>query len=395
MYFTVLCFITLSFFGCTEPFELKTETFEDILVIEATITDEFKRQEIKLSRTFPLESNEIVIEKNAKVIVEEGNQNRYNFTERSNGVYVSDTPFKAIEEVSYKLEITTQSGKQYSSREELLAPRAQINNLYAELETIEGQLGIQIYIDTNEDLGSAKFFRYEYDETYKIMAPNFTNFDVDTLNFSGSGEDIMYDVVFLPRLENQKVCYSSKQSNNILLTNTDDISENTIVKFPVRFISANNPILRERYSILVRQYVQSADASNFYKILKDLGSDESLLVDNQPGFVQGNIFSQQNFDEKVIGFFDISPVTSERIYFNYNNFNLDLPPYFFDCEFIELDYKITGPPEPNERLLLYQLMVIDGYKYVSDDDTVYTMVRSECGDCTTFASNIKPEFWID
>jgi len=390
LYFPMLCFIASIIFGCTEPFELKTETFEDILVVEATITDEFKRQEIKLSRTFPLDSNKIVLERNAKVIVEDSNQNKFNFTEESNGVYVSDIPFKAVEGFTYKLEITDLDNRQFNSREELLAPKAQVNNLFAELETIEGQLGVQVYINSNQDVGSAKFFRYEYDETYKIIVPFYSQFDAIV-----DGNSSNYVINLVPKTSDVKTCYSTNLSSRIIVTNTSNLSENTISKFPIRFIPANNPILRERYSILVRQYVQSAEANNFYKILKDLSSDESLLVDNQPGFIQGNVFSQQNLNEKVIGFFDVSPVTSKRIYFNYMDFEVETPPYIFECEFLELDYNVTGPLV-NEKLVLYGALTSSNeYKYVANNGSVYTIVNPECGDCTTFSSNIKPEFWID
>ena len=43
--------------SCTEPYAIQTNTFEDALVIEATITNEFKKQEIKISRTFTFEEN--------------------------------------------------------------------------------------------------------------------------------------------------------------------------------------------------------------------------------------------------------------------------------------------------------------------------------------------------
>ena len=41
-------------FGCTEPYVLQTSNFEEALVIEATLTNEFKKQQIKLSKTYRL-----------------------------------------------------------------------------------------------------------------------------------------------------------------------------------------------------------------------------------------------------------------------------------------------------------------------------------------------------
>lgn len=52
IFHTILVFIVSSLvLSCIEEYELKTESFEGLLVVEATITDEFKFQEIKLSKT--------------------------------------------------------------------------------------------------------------------------------------------------------------------------------------------------------------------------------------------------------------------------------------------------------------------------------------------------------
>ncbi|MFI1771948.1 DUF4249 domain-containing protein [Thalassobellus citreus] len=386
--FSLLGFCVL---GCTESFPLVTESFEDVLVVEATITDEFKYQEIKISRTYLLESDSQVIESNANVRIEDSNNNIYNFREAEGGVYISNIPFKPVEGVSYKLLITLVDGKEYVSSNEFLAPKAEIENLYAELVNLNGQTGVQVLVDSNDDLGEANFFRYKYEETYKIVAPFYSPFDAIV---TGGITEGTIDLV--AKTKEEKICYSSNISTEILLTSVNSLIENKVSKFPIRFIKADNSILRERYSILVKQYVQSVEANNFYKILKELSSEESVFVDNQPGFIQGNIFSQQSSTEKVIGFFDVSSVTSKRIYFNYSDFNIDYPAYFFDCDLRTYDYTITGPPEPNQRVFLLQLLFFyPQYKFVSGYYPEYTIVNPECGDCTTFSSNIKPTFWED
>ncbi|MFI0428195.1 DUF4249 domain-containing protein [Mariniflexile sp. HMF6888] len=396
LYIGICYVVSLFLFTCTEPFALVTESFEDLLVVEATITDEFKYQEIKVSRTYLLEDSVPVLETNADVRIEDSNKNTYRFIHTGDGLYRSVQQFQALVGVSYKLIIDT-DGKEYVSTEELLAGKAEIENLYAELVNLNGTIGVQVLVDTNENLGTANFFRYEYEETYKIVAPSFVAFDVVISNVEPGIKS--YDVDYVRRPEELKVCYSSNYSTEIILTNTNGLAENRVSKFPVRFIPSNNSMLRDRYSILVKQYVQSADANNFYKILKDLGTEDGVFIGSQPGYIQGNISSKQDSKEKVIGFFDVSSVTSKRIYFNYSDFNIELPPYFYDCDLVYLDYKKDGPPpdtEPNERYFLYQFLVYNNYKYFAGDkDSVFIIVRPECGDCTTFSSNIKPSFWED
>ena len=59
----------------------------------------------------------------------------------------------------------------------------------------------------------------------------------------------------------------------------------------VRFINRNNYIISHRYSILVRQFVQSNEAFTFYETLNDLSRNESLFSETQPGFLAGNVSS--------------------------------------------------------------------------------------------------------
>lgn len=156
--------------------------------------------------------------------------------------------------------------------------------------------------------------------------------------------------------------------------------------------------MQTRYSILVKQYVQSVEAFTFYKVIKELGSIESLLSQSQPGYVAGNITSEDNLDTKVIGFFEASSMTSKRIYFNYEDVGLEEPPYFVDCEVLTLDYNDATvlDDDPNEREALYQLITYNDYQVLSMSTTlIYRVVQPECSVCTYFSSNVRPDFWID
>lgn len=384
--FITLCVASFYIFSCTEKIELKTESFEDALVVETTITDELKYQEVKISRTYILDSSTPIFENNANVRIEDSNQNVYNFHDTGNGLYVSDIEFQAFQEVSYRLIINTQDGKQYISNEELLPPKVEIENAYAELINLNGNMGLQVFVDTNDNLGDAVFFRYKYEETYKIVAPNYVNRDVVFSNVQNEYDPqrISYTVGFVDRPIEQKICYSTNYSSEIIITNTNGLSEDKISRFPIRFINQDNSVLRDRYSIIIQQYVQSAEANNYYKILKEFSGDVSLLLDAQPGYVQSNIMSQQNSQEKVIGYFDVSSFTSKRIYFNYRDFDINSrPPYFYDCDYTTV----------SDRYEFYNYMASYNYKYVSDVQSVYDIVTQACGDCTFFASSVKPDFW--
>ena len=381
--------------GCVEQINLLTESFEDTLVIEAAITDELKVQQIKLSRTFPLEGG-LVFEDNADVRIIDNNNNIYVFDNIGGGIYNSTIEFQVQSGVSYKLLVTTSDGKEYNSNEETLPENIGISDVYAELVRLANNIGVQVLVDSEDSTGETKYFRYEYEETYQRIAKRFYPFDIVISDVSGSGEDIQYSIREERRPENERVCYSSRNSNEIIVTSTDGLAEQKVSQFPVRFIRSNNFIIRDRYSILVKQYVQSADANNYYRLLKEITSDESLFIDKQPGFIQGNVFSSTNADERVIGFFDISSVSSKRIFFTYSDFDIrEQPEYPFFCE----DEDTLSYNRLEDRPRLHNLIVNRGYKSLggtdSNDPLEYRITRPQCGDCSSYASNVRPDFWED
>ncbi len=404
--YIIICFLLLTtmLFDCTEPFNAVTETFEDALVIEATITDELKTQEIKLSRTIALEEgSEPNYVTSAQVSIEGSNSMVYNFEHTAYGVYESAEQFQAQLGVSYKLKIAL-NGRQYSSSTQVLPSKVEIEKVYGELINIENGLGVQIFVDSEEAQGNANYFRYEYEETYQIIAKNHFPFDL-VLDPEEWADDVQTGLfcserpIWVRRPLNEKTCYLSDVSNDIFVTSINGVNESRVLKYPIRFIQADDHLLRDRYSILVKQFVQSADANNFYKILKEFGDDESLLIENQPGFVQGNIFSEVNENEKVIGFFDVSSMSSKRIFFNYKDFEIERKPsYLFECdEFRDYNFGAIGPPftEHDERGFLFRLLKDHGYKFFGQDMCVVFIVKAECGNCTSFASGEKPLFWED
>ena len=131
--------------------------------------------------------------------------------------------------------------------------------------------------------------------------------------------------------------------------------------------------------------------------MRDLSTSGSVLSPKQPGFFYGNIKSVENPEEKVIGFFEVSSVSTERIYFNYADLfpNERLPPYYeSDCE--PEEYKDCDGDLPCRGPVLRSLIrtkgkVLFSWNYVD----LFYLVKTPCGDCTSFSSNIVPPFWVD
>jgi hypothetical protein len=408
--------LLLAVTSCTEPYALQTNAYEEAIVIEATITNELKNQEIKVSRTYRFEENGPTLESGAIVYLTDNLGKQYDFEEKQ-GVYVSKIAFQAEPSKEYRLRVVTKDGKSYTSRSETLTTVNEIESLSTNVTTIDNEKGIQIFANSNDPTGKSRYYRYDYDETYKIVAPKWVNTEAITTIFKNNPDETG-EIILQPRSPKEvRTCYSNKKSDKIILTNTNNLTEDR-VNFPVRFISSSDYIIMNRYSILVKQYVQNLAAYTYYQTLKELSGSESLLSQNQPGFFSGNIKSDDNPNNKVIGFFEVASYSEKRIFFNFSDVfpGEKIPDYPYNCptvltETIQKEYVLKYcfylPPKAFDcegttiinKLASKQYVYYGGYnlfgKIPFNGSVNIEMYPIQCGDCTSFSSNIKPLFWID
>jgi len=397
--------LSIAVSSCTEQYVFQNNDFESALVVEGTITNELKNQTIRLSQVYELEETGPKLEKDANVFISDDLGNEYQFEEKDT-VYASISPFKAEPGRKYQLKIITSSGKNYISDEQVLTTETKIDDVTATVVNVGGENGVQINVNSFDPLNSSKYYRYEYTETYKIIAPLWDNREAIMIDVPADPGNPIKDIPptaaseyikIQPRNKETKICFSGKSSNNIILYSTNSQSDDK-VHFPVRFISDQNYIISHRYSIFVKQYVQNLAAYTYYKTLKDLSSSGGVLSPKQPGFFYGNIKSVENPTEKVIGFFEVSSVSSERIFFNYADLfpKKPLPPYYEkDCEVKEFVDCVGEPPCNGTQLRLSIRNRSLVHLSSKPDFGLYSMVKTPCGDCTSFSSNIVPTFWVD
>jgi len=370
--------------GCTEPFEGTVAGFEDVLVVDAIITNENKTQEIRLTRSFPFDAEGPEAEENANVTVSDGSGEEFVFDEQEPGVYWSRIPFGAETGKDYSLSITTQDGRSYRSNTmQLPTASTSIDDVYAERTTNgQGQEGMGIFVDTFDPSRSSNYYRYEYEETFKIIAPFWGPNDVVFIIRLSTGP--VFEVILREREE--RVCYGTQREKTIELVNTLNLSEDRLSGFPVRFISRDNYILSHRYSILVRQFVQTQEAFEHYETLKGLSqSPSSVFTEDQPGFFPGNVFSLDDPNENVAGFFEVTAVAEKRIFFSYEDFfpGEELPPYIQECT--------TGRAFGEDL----KAILDRGNSVLYEFNNGYVMTPRVCGDCTALGSNKVPDFWTE
>ncbi|MCK0156689.1 DUF4249 domain-containing protein [Cellulophaga sp. F20128] len=390
-------FILLLAIGCIEEFNAKTESFESLLVVEAVLTDEHKNHEIRLSRTFRFEEYDAAAEQRAVVRIQDNQNNEFVFSETAPGIYNSMVEFSAQPTIEYTLFIETDSGEKYTTKSEIIPQDTQIENVYAEAKTDEdGALGVGVFLDSYNPSGEKGYYRYEYEETHKVIVPKYN----DSTLILVSQNPITFELV--QKTEQKKECYVTNYSISNILESGVDLNTDRIRKTQIRFIPITDYVLANRYSIVVKQYSVSREAYAFYKNLNDFSGSQNLFSQVQPGFIKGNIYAENN-ENNVIGFFDVSAVTrSERIFFNYQDFypNSDGPEYPYSCDRITpWPYQLVPMIEENRVVYSQENPCLTADPPIDCDfgpdnpQGPYEVTYLECGDCTTFGTNVIPEFW--
>ncbi|WP_420601744.1 DUF4249 domain-containing protein [Flagellimonas sp.] len=372
-------------YGCTEPLAIDITNSDSVLVVDASITDEHKYHEILLSRSSQSDIEDPIPEQSAQLKIVMEDQQEFSFSEVEPGKYVSDMAFAAQANNLYELRITSSNGKRYRSNSVELQQETQIDSVYAEFtQTDSGLQGIDIKVDSFDPTGNSTYFRYKYTETYKIIAPEWYPWELVVVNENPLAiSDELHT-------EEKRVCFATEASNNIILTNTKNATEDRVTGFTVRFLSKDNFIISHRYSILVSQYVLSREAYEFYDRLKAFSELESIFSQAQPGFIIGNIFPEDDSNERVVGFFEVSSVSKKRIFFSYEDFfpNEPLPPFIDECKrTLVLDKSALAIAVRD------QLISLAGIQNISLGEVLYYVQPRPCGDCTALGSNVVPGFW--
>ncbi len=406
--------LLLAMCSCIEAFEAETQDFAGVLVVDARLTNEEKQHQVFLSRARPFEQDTIIPERNAVVSIIEDSGTTYQFEESAPGHYVSTSVFGAKTGENYQLKISTSDGESYASTAETMPENVPIANLELKRETNDfGEDGVAVVLDNGSLGNQPRYFRYDYEEAYRIEAPNWDPFRFKIIDSIACTDGDAFEVIAEPKQSLKgRICYGKRSSTRIILASTSNLQNNDITNFEVQFVNRENYILTHRYSIKVNQYTQSVDAHSYYQGLEAFSVSESVFSETQPGFLSGNIFSETDSERNVIGYFETAAISSRRIFFDYEDLFPEepLPEYPVNCEtlgnprLIPQGYHCTmgssGVCDGNCESPLISQIQANLIVFASDKDPVdfispFLTLPFACGDCTLLGSAIKPEFWID
>jgi hypothetical protein len=192
------------------------------------------------------------------------------------------------------------------------------------------------------------------------------------------------------------VCWANDTLSEVLIKSTRTQDQDRIIAYPLKFIPENSYIFRVKYSMLIQQYALSEQAFNYWENTRIFNETQGSLADVQPGTIPSNVIGITDPSETVLGYFDASGISEQRVFFNYEDFKDDgyeRPGYRTDC------YEITP--------VLVVVTEIGPYMETHSEDYaiwdavgfwpfghVEILPRS-CCDCSDLGTTVKPSFWED
>ena len=379
-------FLIILFNQCTIPIDSDSFDYERTLVVDGQITNviDYHQIAIKYSKPITAEVEEPIDD--AIVWLETNDGELIDFTySNSFEAYIPNTPFGCEEGKSYQLIFELSTGESYHSNMIAYISTPDIDSLYyrnaevAPQGSTSNEGGIQFFVDSYEERTNAQYFRYEWMEDFKIITPRVA---VDLYLYP---EDVIVE-----KTEPTNICYGHKESKNIILGNNLS-TDGKMVEFPIRFVSAETDVLRNRYTIEVTQYSIDMDTYNFYKKFKQLNESTGSLFDYQAGTIAGNIVSENDPYEVVLGYFEVAGITKKRIFVSYR----DIPPPFIRPKYratcLETDiipaslYFSLGLPQLSSWGQNLDIIEYTGSTPMIGDQ--------HCSNCTFFGDIEPPAYW--
>lgn len=370
-----IALLVMLFFSCTKPYNPEVTTINsNVLVVEGFINIGSDSTIIKLSRTQLIsDKTKNKAEVGAVVTVESDANDKYVLPEKGQGKYVS-AGLNLSKNKKYRLSIKTVKGVNYLSDyvEAKIAPPVDSLN-YKVMQD-----GVQLYVNTHDNSNNSKYYKWEYTETWEFYSA-FYSFLI-WQDGAIKQRDMVNNNIYR--------CWASNSNQPISLASSAKLEKDVIFNKPLAFVKSNSEKISAKYSILVKQYVLTKDAYEFWENLKKNTESLGSIFDPQPSQISGNIHNVANVNEPVIGYVSAGTYNEKRIFISRDQ----LPPWVinfpYDCVSVDTvlapEYRATFEFGNNIPL---QEVETDGGGYIM------LYAPRPCVDCTLRGINKRPEFW--
>ncbi len=299
--------------SCIDPFTPETTEYEELLIIEALITDNpIVPAKVSISRTYSLDRDyerDDIMESGAVVLVVCEDENAYSFVETSPGIYnnIADT-IKLESGKLYKLMVETSDGNTFESDFESYKPSPTIDSItYAheiiKTSDLESEVeGLQFYAHSKGTDAEPLYLRWILDATYKYAVP----YNSDYIWTGSSLEEFQND--------DSLICWKNIKVKGIYIGDSYGMIENRVAYAPLNFVSQIGDQLMLKYSLHAIQLSISESSYRFWYYLNKLINETGGLYETQPFRIEGNIRCTSDPGVKVAGVFEVAGVTELRVF---------------------------------------------------------------------------------
>ena len=380
----ILFFLSVVAAGCVydyEPKEISTRAAENsIVVIDGDIAVG-SITTIRVNITEPLiKEEEAVLPLGASVWVEEEGGSIYSGVEKEDEVNAFEINTTGLSlQGRYRLGVSIPDRGEYLSefRGVLITPPIDSitrsitpDNLtaYIEVTTHKG--------NTGEADTSRLYCKWNYEENWESPSVYMPRLEWDRKSQS---------IVDLSEKEQAEryFCFSESVSSEVLIGNTEKLTENRIYKQIIAKIPNNDSRAKSLYSIKVSQQALDKDAYVYWEVMRRNSSNIGGLFSSQPTEVVGNIKNVSNPGEQVVGYINVATVQTRRAFIDWG-----------ETDFYKSGCVMTRVPQGFDFVVIMNSYVSSGYRLVfRTDEEVLWGSTVECVDCRLHSNSTKPEWW--
>ena len=363
--------------GCIEKYETPPSKYPvSYLVVDGFLDATKKSAEVKLSRTLALSDNEFIpLETGATVTVEDQSGSFFKLDELKDGNYTA-SDLLINSESKYRIHVVSAKGGEYHSDYVPVLTSPSLDSITWEPSSD----GVTIYANSHGDDNEthSRFYKWNFVEVWEYTAAFFSY-------FRREGN------VVIPRTpeENIYMCWLTEANTEILVGTTERLTDNILSKARITFIPKGSLKLGRIFSILVKQKAITEESYNYWLQLQKSTENLGGLFDPLPSQVLGNMHSEEDTAEPVLGYFAASTVEEKRIFIEFNELPDDLLVVYNKtvCE------QSVIPKE--EVYTIGNKILLLPISPPGLPVSAYTMTTFECGDCTVRGGvTTKPDFWI-
>ncbi|SMD36908.1 protein of unknown function [Reichenbachiella faecimaris] len=293
---------------------------ETALVIHGWITNEPKTHQVQIALSYPFDENPLFktidpIVQKAQVDISDDESNIVQLIEGKNGNYYTPNNFAGIIGRVYTLHVVLNDGREYYSRPEKLLPNgATIDNVCFEntySESLSSNNGsivkspeVSFSITFTDNSETKDYYRWGYKGVYEVFAPYAEIIKVP--------DDCDPTCGICPD-ETIKTCWATAFDLEFLKLDDDLLFNGRTVEDYFIYSTPADRRFNIGYAANIEQFSLTKTAFEYWSSIQSQNENTGTVFESPNFQIRGNIVSNENPDETVLGYFGASAMTNARV----------------------------------------------------------------------------------